>query len=387
VSVRQRGSVWEVRWRDQSGRHRAKRFSSEEAAAAFDEAVGELSPPERSELDAVRAHGSGVCTYRTSAGTRWRYVVRRSDGTQTTKRGFLSERAARDARRRLVEQVERGEVLHTKETFAAYWERWLSRRRPYLEPNTWRGYEVDGRHRVLPVFGSMPVSKIGVVEVRAMMAGLSEAVEAGEMSVKTVNNALGTLVVCLNAAVRDGLLVANPASRVERLPPAHVECDFLRRHEIPPYLEACDEAYRPLAEVLIGTGMRISEALALQIGDVELEGTGGLVTVYRSRKREKTGSTKSDRFRSVEIGPGLARVLADQLATRAEWDGGEKVEAPLFVMPVRTRKRGRGRWASTGPPEPLDRTTVSREWHKDALQDAGLRDMALHCLRHTAAAA
>jgi hypothetical protein len=37
-------------------------------------------------------------------------VYRRTDGTQTTKGGFTSERAARDARRRLIEQVERGEV-------------------------------------------------------------------------------------------------------------------------------------------------------------------------------------------------------------------------------------------------------------------------------------
>ena len=48
----------------------------------------------------------GVYAYRTASGARWRYVVRRSDGTQTTKRGFLSEKAARDARRRVVEQIE-----------------------------------------------------------------------------------------------------------------------------------------------------------------------------------------------------------------------------------------------------------------------------------------
>jgi hypothetical protein len=28
-------------------------------------------------------------------------------------------------------------------------------------------------------------------------------VEAGELAAKTINNSLGTLVVCLNAAVRD----------------------------------------------------------------------------------------------------------------------------------------------------------------------------------------
>jgi integrase len=42
---------------------------------------------------------------------------------------------------------------------------------------------------------------------------------------------------------------------------------------------------------------------------------------------------------------------------------------------------------SAGVGQPLDRTTVSRDWHKQALEDAALRDMPLHALRHTAAAA
>ena len=106
MSLRARGTGWEVRWRDVDGRHRARRFASEEAARAFDEAISETSPTSRS--TGAGGSGSGVYSYRTAAGLRWRFVVRRSDGTQTTKRGFTSERAARDARRRLVEQVERG---------------------------------------------------------------------------------------------------------------------------------------------------------------------------------------------------------------------------------------------------------------------------------------
>jgi HEPN domain-containing protein len=38
------------------------------------------------------------------------------------------------------------------------------------------------------------------------------------------------------------------------------------------------------------------------------------------------------------------------------------------------------------PSQTMDRTTVSRDWHKHALQNATLRDMPLHALRHTAAA-
>lgn len=61
-----------------------------------------------------------------------------------------------------------------------------------------------------------------------MMDELVEAMEAGELAAKTINNSLGTLVVCLNAAAKDKLIVANPALDVPRLPAAHIERDYLR---------------------------------------------------------------------------------------------------------------------------------------------------------------
>jgi len=388
MSVRLHRGGWEVRWRDADGRQRARRFQAEDAARAFDDALAEVSPAARRTDTARHGRSGGVYSYRTTDGVRWRFVYRRSDGTQTTRRGFISERTARDARRRLVEQVERGEVRHTKETFGAYWERWLARRKPYLEAGTWAGYEINGRRRLLPAFARHPLGSLSVDAIRDLVAELAEAVEAGDLAVKTVNNALGTLVVCLNDAVEDGLIATNPALRVQRLPPAHIERDYLRLDEIPRYLDACSEVYRPLAELLVGSGLRISEALGLRLGDLELEDTGGMIVVYRSRKKDAVGSTKSDRFRSVEIGPGLCAVLRDQVARRAQLaSSGGRGDDFLFVMPVRVVKRAPGRWESAGVARTLDRNTVSRDWHKQALEDAALRDMPLHALRHTAAAA
>ena len=170
---------WEVRWRDASGRRRARRFPSEEAARAFDDALAEVSPAARRADTARHGRGGGVYSYRTGDGARWRFVYRRSDGTQTTKRGFASERAASDARRRLIEQVERGEVRHTRETFGGYWQRWLARRRPYLETGTWTGYEIAGRKRLVPAFGALPLGELSVNAIREFVAELAEDVETG----------------------------------------------------------------------------------------------------------------------------------------------------------------------------------------------------------------
>lgn len=380
---------WEVRWRDSTDRQRSRRFQFEEAAREFDGSLHEHRREERSRQTTKHGQSGGVYPYATARGTMWRFVARRTDGTQTSKRGFASEKTARDARRRLIERQERGEVRDTKETFASFWEGWLARRKAYLQAGTWQAYERDGRLRLLPALGPLRLSDIDVARLRTLMDEWVEAIEEGTLAPKTINNTMGTLVVCLNGAVEDGLLPSNPALRIPRLPSGHIEREFLRLHEIPLYLECASTVYRPLAELLIGSGLRISEALGLKLGDLELEPSGGVIVVYRSRKTGSVGSTKSGRFRSVEIGRGLSQTLSDHVARRNELtvDAGiAGVGEHVFVMPTRTRKRDRGRWQGDGDGEPMDRTTVSRDWHKATLQDAGLRDMPLHALRHTAAA-
>ena len=135
-----------------------------------------------------------------------------------------------------------------------------------------------------------------------------------------VNNVIVPLRLMLGHAVEDGLIPSNPAATTagsrqrRRLPAEHREMEHLRVAEIPLYLQACDSRYRPLAEVLIGAGLRVSEALALTWADLDL--SAGAIVVSRSLKgrRETTGSTKGDAARRVEIGRRLARVLADHQA-------------------------------------------------------------------------
>ena len=121
--------AWEVRWRDSAGRQRSRRFGSEDSAREFDSSIHHHDVRERKRTQ----YGSsgGVYAYKTASGTRWRCLIRRSDGSFTSKRGFVSKKAAVDAWRRMTEQQERGEVRHTKETFGAFWSRWLASRRAY----------------------------------------------------------------------------------------------------------------------------------------------------------------------------------------------------------------------------------------------------------------
>jgi integrase len=201
---------------------------------------------------------------------------------------------------------------------------------------------------------------------------VAQLVARGEVSAKTINNSLAVLRVFFAHLEEDGDVVRNPArssagarERI-KLPAAHREMDYLRLDEIPRYLDACDDVYRPLAEALIATGVRISEALALTWADVDCSARS--LRVLRSCKAQGHGSTKGDRFRSVDFGPRLEAVLH---ASRAP-------NAPVAASTLVFRGPRGGE---------LSRSDVSRDPHKRALEDAGLRrSLRLHDLRHTAAA-
>jgi integrase len=316
----------------------------------------------------------GVYPYLLTDGSeRFSVMYRASNGVQRRKRGFTSPREAERFLRTTMAAVYRGEIVATRDTFAQYIDRWLEDQRPRLEGSTFSDYEVNVRKRLKPFFGEHRLTAITPQLIRSYVGQLASA---GKLSPKTINNSIGVLSVALGHAEEDGLIARNPVSTRRgartriKLPAAHVEMDYLRLHEIPRYLDGCTDHYRPIAEFLIATGLRISEALALTCADIDWDSQ--TVRVVRSQKQAGLGSTKGDRSRSVDFGPRLQRVLADHQARRTEHGPSDLSAEPLFLLPDGERP---------------NRRQISRGEHKDALRASGLRTrLRLHDLRHTAAA-
>ena len=177
-------------------------------------------------------------------------------------------------------RAERGELRITRETFAEHFDGWLKGHHRASKA-TRDGYRAAGERRLKPFFGPMRLSAIDVQIVRNFAAEMVELVEAGELAPKTVNNTLSCLSTCLKDAVALHKIPSNPCEHIAHLPESHIERDWLRRGEIPLYLAACSELYRPVAELLIATGMRISEALALRWDDIDFDRR--VIRVYRQR--------------------------------------------------------------------------------------------------------
>jgi hypothetical protein len=128
---------WVVRWRE-AGRQRARRFESDDEARAFDARVSPArTTPSASDAPPI---GAGVYTYGTADGPRWRFVFRLSDGRMTSRRGFTSRSAALAARAVAVEEVRRGDVRATRDTFGEFWAKMLEAKRPYVTAGTLQDY-------------------------------------------------------------------------------------------------------------------------------------------------------------------------------------------------------------------------------------------------------
>ena len=138
----------------------------------------------------------GVYEYETSAGTRFYFKYRKSDGRSATRRGFESRRAAQRERERTVVSAGNGQQLSTTETFGEFFDTWLANREPYLEPGTYADYEVHGRMR-LDELRPIRLTKLSTLTIETWLAKLARE---GHYAPRTINNALATLVACLNDA-------------------------------------------------------------------------------------------------------------------------------------------------------------------------------------------
>src|SRR3954451_16008248 len=103
------------------------------------------------------------------------------------------------------------------------------------------------------------------------------------VSGKTIANKHGFLSSALNAAVRAGRILTNPAAG-QRLPVSERAAMVCLTHdEFAKLLGAVTEPWRPLVEFLVASGCRWGEATALRPSDVDRE--AGTVRITRAWKR------------------------------------------------------------------------------------------------------
>jgi integrase len=294
------------------------------------------------------------------------------DGKRIKRAVGSDRRSAEHGLTALLSEIDAGKLrAPARDTLESYANAWLERRRPHLEAASRAYYEAHVRLRIAPHLGHKKLGDITRGDVQALVAALHAK---HKWSAKTINDATRLLHAILADAQHDGLIPANPAQSRRGdllLPRQRPPLRVLDATEARDYIAACADWFEPLARLLLGTGMRLGEAIALEWSDVDLD--GAVITVSRSSKlvakgdsyTTGVGGTKSDRVRSVAIDSAL-------------------------VATLREHRRESGRIAGlvfTHNGAPLYRQQVFRA-HKAALKAAGLpSSVRVHDLRHSAASA
>ncbi len=284
-------------------------------------------------------------------------VYARAAGKKVYVGTFDSEREATEAEedhRVTQRKIERGELpprTDLRRTLAAATKLWLDA----LERAKSRSFGEYSRRmdwHVLPVLGEVALVDLTKPDVIRWRDDL-----LGTMSTGTVNTCMATLSSACSWFVDQGWIPVNPCNRIKQAKHIAKVFPWLQTSEsITRLLAACADNIRSFVAVLVGTGLRLDEALHLHWDDIDLEHR--IIIVHRGRK----GAPKSGRMRHVPIFDSVLPVLQSMKLARGS-------NAML--------------WPGTKPGQTRNRSAV-RKAFKAAAKLSGLPPaLRLHDTRHS----
>jgi integrase len=314
-----------------------------------------------------RRRGRWVVDYRDPAGVR-RWVTCQ---TRMQAEAVLSDKF-QDA------QQPTRPVVAPDISVDAYADRWLGLIAATVKPRTLASYTQTLKLHLRPVFG---LSKVRMLQRGTIRALLAEKLVSGleRNSVRIIH---ATLRALLYAAIDDGLIKSNPASRlgkqlklVKRTQERQEQIKAFTREQLGHFLATAMEAepkyarYWPLFFTMARTGLRLGEALGVQWAD--LDPGAREIRVSRALSAGEVDTPKSGHGRTVDMSQQLGRMLGQLQTIRKT----EKLKRGWAEMPpwVFCSQEGTS----------LDAANVEKAF-KRILEAAELpRHFTPHSLRHT----
>ena len=302
------------------------------------------------------------------------------DGKRRTMRrgGHGTKGAAQRALADVLDRFGAGVAVDDRQTVADYLAAWLAGKRHALKPKTHHQYGEYVVKDLVPALGAHRLERLRHEHVVALVAEL----EAAGRGAATIRRLIAVLSSALADAVRQRRLTHNVARFVGMPAEDRAERTPWTAAQAVTFLDHVRRAGDPLAdlfEVVIGTGLRRGEALALRWPDIDTDARALFVHPRRGTLSDVAGHLvfTAPKTKGSSAGVGLsARVVAAferqrrrQDAERAEW--GESYQDIGLVF---ARENG----TPLRPEYVLARFLVLTE-------EAGLPRVRLHDLRHLAA--
>ncbi len=339
----------------------------------------------------VGSHGS-VSTRRLDGG-RWRArtatrdedgVMRQVTATGSTRTGADSALRARLANRSAPTTAE----VTARTSLDELWQRWHSTAERRLRPQTLQHLTWCYRRHVAPPLGALQLGELTPARVERLLDRLESQFVQIPREVRALLRQL------LDIAVRHGAIATNPVPTHGASPASRPEVRALTASDVAAVRTAAQawerstgaagaRALCDVLEVLLGTGLRIGEVLALRWQDLDLDSPRPVLRVTGTMVEAVDGAAWRQATAKTAAG---ARALAlpaftvSVLARRRARLGGSDPQAPVFgtstgthMRPSNVRRSWRAarsgtcvEWVALHTLRKTVATTVARALHEDA---------------------
>jgi integrase len=278
---------------------------------------------------------------------------------------------------RLVLETQRGTLVDpTRETVAAFLERWIEHMQGQVSPRSLERYAELCRKNLAPLLGGLALAKLQPAHIsqayaKALASGRRDG--KGGLSARTVTHMHRVLREALQQALAWQLLARNPADAVK---PPKVERKQLSTYDIQQTAELL-EGLRGnrmfIPTVLAGLcGLRRGEIAALQWKHVDIERRQ--IAVAQSAEQTRAGvrykPPKSGRARTVAMSDTVTAELRAHRVAQAEGllSLGVRLSEDTFVV-------------AQADGSPLQPNSLSHEWVRQ-IGKIALPRIRYHDLRH-----
>lgn len=309
----------------------------------------------------IKVHKLGDGTKRFQVYARARVRDQRTRvyvGTFATRREAEEADAEHRVTQRMIKAGDLPPAQDQKRTLGDALDAWL---KAIADQRSHDEYESRMQLYVRPTFDTTPLVKI----TKAKLIDLRTSLKKREkpLSNATINTLFASLSAAFSYFIEHGWCSENPLKFIRDLEVAERPFVWLQSAgEVQKLLAACNDNIRTLVAVLVGTGMRLDEALHLMWVDIDL--THRVIHVHRGRR----GAPKSGRLRHVPIFDSVLTVLKEMKLAKGQntllWPGANVDE-------------------KTNEQLPRNKTSVFRPF-KAAVERAGVdKKLRIHDLRHT----